>query len=180
MTDAIPIRQGESGIVRVFALDLPAEQVAAFADPGGDWPLKQALGASVLVRDRVQVFPLSDLDGVGLHDYLLDGMGVAPEALAPDAGALDALEGHVVILPSAALGGAAQTLHPRPPLRLVGTYAEPDLPVTFEPLPAGSAQGALGRTGAPSRLPRGIGAMAAVLTLLIVAAVWLGVSGGTG
>lgn len=178
MTDAIPVRQGEHGIVRVFALELPAEEVEDFAAAGPDWPLKQALGASVLVPERVQVFALSDLDGVGLHDYLLDGMGVDPAALAPDAAALDALEGHVLVLTSAALGGAMQTLHPRPPLRLVGTYAEPDMPVAFEPLPTGGADGVTGGRATPSALPRGVGMMAAVLAILIVAAVWLGLTGG--
>lgn len=178
MTDAIPVRQGEHGIVRVFALELPAADVEDFAAHGPDWPLKHALGASVLVPERVQVFAISDLDGVGLHDYLLDGMGVDPVALAPDAAALDALDGHVVVLTSAALGGAMQTLHPRPPLRLVGTYAELDMPVTFEPLPAGGADGVTGGRAAPQVMPRGLGVLAAVLTILIVAAVWLGLTGG--
>jgi hypothetical protein len=180
MTDAIPLRQGERGVVRVFALDLPAADVAAFASPGEDWPLKQALGATVLDTSRVQVFPLSDLEGVGLRDYLIDGMGVDPATLAPDAATLDALEGYVAVLPSAAFGGTAQTLHPRPPLRLLGTYAEVDMPVTFEPLPAGGADGVVGTPSAPGASPaRWLGVMAAVLTILIAAAVWLGLSGGT-
>lgn len=172
MTDAIPIRAGERGLVRVFSLDLPETDVPTFTEPSEDWPLKEALGADRLDPDEVEVFPASDLKGLGLSGYLAEGLGVAEEQIARDTAILDALQGHVVVLRSAALGGEAQTLRPKPPLHLVGTYAEERAPVSFQPLPDEGARGSVA-PAAQGESPRGRAPWP--LVLLLAALVLLGV-----
>ena len=184
MSDTIRVPQAEHGVVRVFAIDLPETEVAPFADPDGDrWPLKDALGAETLEPDRVEVVRLGDLDEIGLTAYLEEGYGIPAEELTTDAPRLSGLKGHVAVLPSSAFRGKAQTLTVSHPLRYVGAYRERGTPISFEPLPAGSARGTLSGTPAqqpPPQTPRiGLYALLAALGVLFVAVVtWLVVGGG--
>ena len=139
MTARIAVRQGEQGRVWVFAVDLDGEDLSAFTRRNGGWPLQQALGAEALDPNHVEVFPVSDLEGVGLARYLEEGHGVPPDQLADMRARLDAQAGTVMVLTSRAVRGATQTLTPRTPLRLLASFSEEHSPVRFEPLPSGGA-----------------------------------------
>ncbi|SDX45179.1 hypothetical protein SAMN05444006_11683 [Allgaiera indica] len=143
------IPMGERGVIRLFAIDLPPEQVAAFAEPSDDWPLKAALGARVLDPDYIEAFEVKDVAEIGLTNYLIQGGGINEAAIAQDRLRLDALRGPLVVITSGAFGGMAQEIDPHAPLRWVGTWEE-DIPqVHFELLPDASARGEVGAAGVP-------------------------------
>ncbi len=139
------VSASEHGLVRVFKIDLPRDQIEAFGTPSSDsgqhWPLAQALGASQLLQDHVVVFDMADLDDLGLAGYLIQGHGISKQDIDMDRAQLARIEGHVLIVTSAAFAGLAQDLSPRAPLRWIATYCEEQQPVNFEPLPDASAKG---------------------------------------
>ncbi|MDJ0627884.1 MAG: hypothetical protein QNJ44_06455 [Rhodobacter sp.] len=176
MTTALEVAQGEREVVRVFALDLDPPTARGFKTPpegnGAAWPLPEALGVSVLDPDYVEVFPAGDLKGVGLPAYLIEGQGIDDAVIAPDRAALEAEEGHIVIVLSAAFGGSAQTLTPKPPLRHIGTYrlAEAEAPRATAPAP-GDDPPAMVTPAAPPPGPPSRGTSLAVLLGILFAAV---------
>lgn len=136
MTAPLAIPEAETGVVRLFAIDLPDAEARAFAsDPGA---LARALGAEGLDARHVDVFPVSRVSALGLATFLAEGHGIAPADLAPEADMLEALEGHVAVVTSGAFRGRAMTLAPSPPLRLLGTWREDRPPVSFGALPPGT------------------------------------------
>ena len=144
MSDRMNVPENETGIVRLFSVDLEPSAVPAFFgdnDPGDDasWPVQVALGADTLEAEHVELFPVDDLEGVGLSGYLTEGLGIAEADLAGDRARLDALKGYVLVVRSPAFGGAAQVLTSRAPLRWIGTWSEDRPAVEFEPLPDASA-----------------------------------------
>lgn len=169
MTERFEIKAHEHGVVRLFAVDLPAAEVDGFATPGADgWPLRDALGADTLDPDEIEVFPVSDLTGLGLPGYMIEGLGIAEADVAEDRARLDALKGHVAVVRSRAFGGVAQEITPRAPLRWIGTYVEERAPVQFSPLPDEAARGA---APAPERRAPSQAAMSgrvAMLALLVI------------
>jgi hypothetical protein len=183
VTDRMEISAHAHGLVRVFGLDLEPDEVKAFAAEGAEgWPLQDALGAEALDPDRVEVFPVRDLEGLGLSGYLRDGLGVDEDDIGADAARLDSVTGHVAVVTSAAFGRRPQTLTPRAPLRHLGTYREAGAGVSFAPLPAAGAEGeAIGTPGGPRaatampRLPLYL--VAAIILLALLAAVLLGFGG---
>lgn len=152
MGDMIHVPANERRTIRLFHLDLPAERIAGFARPdpqSGEWPLREALGASHLDPEGVEVFPISDLDGMGLADYLIEGQGIPAGQVAADRARLNALAGHIVLVSTRALGGAAQVLTPRAPLRWIGTYSEEFQPASMTPLRSTAAGGEVGAPPSP-------------------------------
>jgi len=139
------VKPTERGLIRLFVVDLPPEEIKAFNTHATDtgWPLQQALGATDLDPARIELFHINDLDDLGLSGYMTEGLGIADKDITPDAARLDALTGHVLIVQSAAFLGNAQTLTPRAPLRWIGTYAEESAPVQFQPLKTDAAKGTL-------------------------------------
>lgn len=153
MSERFEISGGERGVVRLFAVDLPASEIEAFGRPNHEadtddppWELRQALGAEYLDADFVELFPLADLKGVGLTGYMTEGLGIAEADVEPDRARLEALSGHVLVVLSAAFGGVAQVIAPRTPLRWIGTYVEEHAPVQFRPLPTEAAKGNVNTT----------------------------------
>ncbi|MDA5558300.1 hypothetical protein [Shimia sp. MMG029] len=139
----------ERGLVRLFAVDLPGEEIENFRTPKinsdgelADWPLDDALGFSFLDEDFIELFPVSDLEDLGLTGYMVEGLGIAQKDVDEDATRLAAQKGWVLVVLSAAFGGVAQTLTPKSPLRWIGTYKEEAAPIQFTPLPDTSAKGA--------------------------------------
>lgn len=133
----------------VFALDMPADEVAALnhpepplADEMSD-PVAALLGVDLVDRDFVEIFDLADLRGLGLTGYLATGNAIPLDQLAPDRARLDALQGHVLILFAQAFAQRPVTLHPDPRLTLIGSYAEDVPPLQFDPLPDAAAIGTL-------------------------------------
>lgn len=135
----------ETGVIRLFAIDLPKDQIEDFRTPvhGTDdavtWPLKDALGAAFLDEDFVEVFPVEDLESFGLAGYLMEGNDVPEDQIDAMRAQLAALKGYVLLVFSSAFSDTAQTLTPRAPLRHIGTFFSEGAPVKFEQLPSQSA-----------------------------------------
>ncbi|WP_425051469.1 hypothetical protein [Psychromarinibacter sp. S121] len=124
--DPLHVPAGEAEVVRVFALDLPEDQAERLADQpasnGRPSPLAELAGVPFLDRAHVEVFPVSDLRGVGLAGYLVDGLGIDDAEVEPARIGLEAETGYIVILHSRAFGGGDVTLAPKMGLRWLGTY----------------------------------------------------------
>lgn len=137
MSDPFTIRSGERGLVRLFALNMPPGQVRFLQDSGG---AGDVLGLADLNPEFVEVFPVTDLQGLGLAGYLIEGCGIPAEQIAPDRAVIDGLQGHVMIVLSRAFDDAAATLVPIPGVDLIGCYSEPATDWTGGPLSAESAK----------------------------------------
>lgn len=178
MSDRITVKASDRGRVWVFAVDLGGEEIKAFTRRNGTWPVQEALGAETLDPEHVEVFPVSDLEGVGLAGYLSEGMGVPEDQLADMRARLDAQKGWVMVLGSRAFGGTAQTLTPKAPLRLLASFSEEHEPVSFAPLPSEAAAGTVagGPPSAPPEKRRGWTGpllLFAVVLIIVVLAVIL-------
>ncbi|WP_397543614.1 hypothetical protein [Roseovarius salis] len=141
MSERIEVKAGERGRVWVFAVDLEPAGLDEFMRHDGRWPVQEALGAETLDPEHVEVFPVSDLEGLGLSGYLSEGHGIPEDQLSDMRARLDAQTGPVMVLTSRAFHGTGQTLTPRAPLRLLASFSEERPPVSFAPLPSGDATG---------------------------------------
>ncbi|TNJ47617.1 hypothetical protein [Phaeobacter sp. B1627] len=110
MSDIIEIPKGARDQVLVFDLDMPPEQAAFLRDE--DAALAQVLGIATLDRAQVEIFPVEDLDGLGLLGYLRDGLGVSEADLSRHGLKLDGLTGYVLVLRARAFDGALTRLTP--------------------------------------------------------------------
>lgn len=120
---SLTVRPLERGIIRVFALSMDETAARALRnDPGAQ---ARMLGLERLTEGGCEVFPVADLEELGLTGYLRDGNAVSPEQLEPDRAKLAAVDGWVLILYSRALPEEGATLTPAPELTLIGAYAEP-------------------------------------------------------
>ncbi len=179
MSDRMQIKATEAGLVRVFAIDLPPETIREFTDPKQPdiAAIRDALGAEALSPDHVDLLRVEDLGELGLDGYLVDGLGVAEDDLTPDDRArLRALKGYVLVLPSRAFGGTAQTLAPRTPLRWIGTFAEPAAQSDFTPLKSAAAQGTTtgGKPPSDAAMSGRVAAIALLVMFLLVGlVVWI-------
>ncbi|THH34393.1 hypothetical protein E4Z66_18310 [Aliishimia ponticola] len=127
---SLDVKQNEFGVIRVFALSLPAAEAKTLRDDGPEPDTAAERRAQLLgVRDLnpayVEVFPVSDLEELGLAGYLVEGNGVDPEELAPHRARLAALDGWVMIVYSQAFGDQAVTLRPAPEATLIATLHQP-------------------------------------------------------
>lgn len=144
------ITPNEHGLIRVFAVNrVPAEVSSALKAQD-----KIALAADLLghpiAQGGAEVFPVADLSSIGLSGYLADGYAVPEDQLKAARAKLDALEGYVLLVFSAAFEGQAVALSPGPELTLIGTFGEarPEMPSL--PLESDAAQP---YTGTPSPTP---------------------------
>lgn len=167
MSDRIEIKASETGVVRVFDVALDRKAAEAFNRRNGSWPLQEALGAETLDPHYVDLMQVEDLEGVGLSQYLAQGLGVSESDLSEMRGQIEGLSGTVLVIGSGAFGGQAQVLKPRAPLRLVATFNEEKAPVQFDTLPSGGAE----RTPEPEKKRPSDAAMSgrvAMITLLVI------------
>ncbi|MCD1617137.1 aspartate carbamoyltransferase catalytic subunit [Salipiger marinus] len=152
------INGSETGVVRVFHLDLPPEAVERFTTEAGtgEWPLRYALGARHLRPAFVDVVAIRDLGDMPLSAYLAQAHAVKGEEARQMRPRLDALAGHVVILPSQAFDHEAQDLTIAAPLRWIATFAEeaarPRGPALRSASALGSTSGAPGAAAPRSRV----------------------------
>lgn len=166
MSDPLTVPAGERGVIRLFALTIEAGGVAAFDAPGA---LDAALGVQGLDPDHIDVFAMSDLAGLGLANYLIDGCGVAEAVIEPDRDQLDARTGHIMAVRSRAFGGRAARITPAATLRLIGKYGETPVDRSGNgPLTSASARPG---SGAPGPLPpRAVRARARLIGATILTA----------
>jgi hypothetical protein len=168
---AINIPAGERGVIRVFAINRPTSdmRVALSRTPKPDLA-RDLLGDPHLDTASAEIFPVSDLEGVGLTAYLTDGYAVPDAQLAPDKAKLDALDGYVLLLFSESFAGREATLAAGPDVTLIGTYGEfaPDRrPRALKSKSAGLYTGARSASmQAPTA--RGYGSSLVVLAILIL------------
>ena len=137
MTGVIEIPAGERGVIRVFDLDMVPEQARFMREPGA---LAQVLGIDEINLDHVEIFPVSDLEELGLAGYLTQGCGIPEAEIAPDLAALKKLSGHVLLLRSRAFDGAATRLTPASQISLLASYDEQQINWTApsQPVPESS------------------------------------------
>ena len=154
---AVTVPAHDRRSLRLFALDLPRNEVLRLArpsptDPAPTDPAAQSdraavlsglLGVSALDPDHVEVFDTADLAGLGLAGYLAEGGNIPAAQIDPDRARLQAQTGPVLVLFPGALTDLPATLILDPRLTLIGTYAETPTPIHFDPLPSAMAQGTL-------------------------------------
>lgn len=170
MSDLI-VAPYERGVIRLFSLDMRPEEAKFLREPGA---ADHVLGVKGLDPDQIDVFQVSDLEDLGLYGYLNEGCGVSEDQL--DRAALEAIEGWVMVVRSAAFGGRAATLAPDPRLRLMGLYTEEATNWSGGTIETESAK----PFSAPQPAPEGIqsrrvGSAILVLVILLVVggALWL-------
>jgi hypothetical protein len=176
VTDGLSVAASERGTIRVFSADLTPAELARLRTPSPTDPrpadlsvLAALLGVDTLAPGQVELFHSDDVAPIGLAAYLTEGSAVAEAAIAADRARLDALQGPLLIVHSAAFGGQAVTLHPDARLRLQGVYTAETPPVRFEPLPDASARDRSPTQGAkPPMSPARVGGMVATVALLIM------------
>lgn len=189
MTVKLTVPAQESGIIRLFAVNLPQTQVAAMlrdtaAKPAETGALPETPAAAILLgwpgldTRQTELFAISDLTGLGLTGYLREGLGLSDDQIAPDKARLSALEGYVLIVLSRAFGGQSLDLDLPQELTLIGTYREPSAPVRFEPLPGagtGDSPPATARKPVSNAAMSGRIATAALVLLFVLTAlvVWM-------
>ena len=144
------INGSDTGTLRLFHLDLPAEAVERFTTQAGtgEWPLKYALGAERLRPAFVEVVDIRDMGAMTLSQYLVEAHGVQGadfKALRPQ---IDALRGHVIVLPAQAFDTTSQELTIASPLRWIGTFAEISAKRGAPKLRSASAKGLTSAEGA--------------------------------
>lgn len=161
--------------VWVFRLEMGQELAEALVDDG---PLAQGLGVAQIDRSKVELVEGEDFLEYGFLRYLHEGHGFPLDALIPDAEALNALRGPILLVFRAALPAGLGTLAPEPRLHLIGRYDEAalDAPQAMPPLHA--TEGELGP--APRKKPSEAAMSGRVATLVLgflvlfcVAFVWI-------
>ncbi|MCE0505659.1 aspartate carbamoyltransferase catalytic subunit [Roseivivax sp. GX 12232] len=170
------IRASETGVTRLFHLDLPPEAVDRFTTQAGtgEYPLSYALGATRLRPSLVDVVAIRDLGKMPLSAYLAEAHGVTGPEFAQMRGRIDGLKGHVVILPSQAFGATGQTLTVSSPLNWVGTFSEHAPETRAEPIKTESTKGMAPRSEGPDDpLARGSSPLLRAL-IIVVGAMLLG------
>lgn len=169
MKDAEIIGEREHGVVRVFQM----------ANVGGvertTFELRRALGVFQLGQKDTQLVDGATRDELDLTQFLVDGYGVDPVGLAPHAAMLNGLDGTVWVVRSAAFADRPVTLKTDGEAKLVAAFREAGVDVTFEPLPAGGADGPLASPPAKKKpSDAAIGGRVATVALLIMGLlVWL-------
>lgn len=161
----------ERGVIRLFALDMRPEEAKFLREPGA---ADQVLGVEGLDPEQIDIFPVSDLEDLGLYGYLNEGCGVSEDQL--NRAALEAVEGWVMVVRSAAFGGRAATLAPDPGLRLIGLYTEEATNWSGSTIETESAKPFSAPQPAPKDdQPRRIGSavLALVILMAIGGALWL-------
>lgn len=184
MPEQMKIKAQEHGLIRLFAVDLPPESIQTFQTRQfgeGDqdiWPLRDALGATYLDEDFIELFDVADLEELGLAGYMQQGLGIAQQDINEARAQIDQITGHVLIVLSNAFDGLAQDLTPNAPLRWIGTFTEEGSPVQFKPLQSAAAKGSVAETKPAKTQNPHLTLLAAIAALpiligLIALLVWL-------
>ncbi|MFT4962396.1 MAG: hypothetical protein ACI92Z_003493 [Paracoccaceae bacterium] len=173
MADLPPlhIRAHETGVIRIFAMDMPAQQARFHTEPVA---MQQVLGANDIDPAYVEIFPVADLDQLGLAGYLVEGCGIPASLVAPERDRLNAVTGYVMLVHSRAFGGRAVTLTPTLPL--IATFNDPGTDWSGEKIETESAKLYTSTRPPPRQIraaARRSGAIVFTVFMLIVAAIIL-------
>ncbi|UWR27025.1 hypothetical protein K3757_03560 [Sulfitobacter sp. S223] len=169
----IEIAKTEHSVIRVFAVSRPMSEMARALKQQPKKSLASALLNHPVEDDDFELFALSDLTGVGLPQYLLDGYDVDRAAIRADRAKLEALDGYVLLLFSRVSQEADVVLHPLPELTLIGSYADPKAQHAATPIAAQAAKPYSGTSPSPkvpgrSRVGSALTAVTVLLALLII------------
>ncbi|MCL3881498.1 aspartate carbamoyltransferase catalytic subunit [Marivita sp. GX14005] len=153
MSTPMTIKSSERGVIRVFHIDLPRDAVDRFTHQAGtgEWPVQYALGAKSLRESFVEVVDIRDLGEMTLSQYLAQAHDVSGADFEAMRAQLDALKGHVLILPSQAFDQTEQELNISAPLRWIGTFNEPSPSPRGAPVRSEAAKGIGGGAKAPEQ-----------------------------
>lgn len=171
MPDPFKILSSERGVVRVFTTDLDSEGNAAITPEN----VHRLLGDGLdLESSRIEVFPSTVLEAMGLSSYLMEGYGIPEAEMRGQVAALDALKGLVILVASGAFKGQVVELDPKPGIRFVGVFSEPATAPPEKMVSPRTAEGVIGGAE-PVPLETRSGSMwpIAVIVLLFVAALVL-------
>jgi hypothetical protein len=167
----IAVPKGEQGMIRVFAINRATAdmRVAVSRTPKPDLA-RDLLDAPHLDTASAEIFPVSDLEGVGLTAYLTEGYAVPDAQLAPDKAKLDALDGYVLLLFSESFALRGATLETGPDVTLIGTYGEAAPDRRPRALKSKSAELYTGAKSASAQTPaaRGYGSSLVVLAIVVL------------
>ena len=167
----LAIAPHEHGVLRLFALDMRPQEAKFLREPGA---VDQVLGVQGLDPAQIDIFPVSDLEDLGLFGYLSEGCGVSEDQL--DRNMLQAIDGWVMALRSAAFLGRSATLSPDPRLRLIGLFTEEATNWTGGPIETDSAKpfsAPQSPTGAGRQHRVGSALIALLILLAVGGALWL-------
>jgi len=170
----VRIAKTEQGVIRVFAISRPFEDMARALRQQPATALASALLGHPVSDNDFELFAIADLAGVGLPRYLTDGYDVDPDALRKDRARLEALDGYVLLLHSRVAHAGDVVLSPTAELTLIGTYTEPAPDHIAPPLAVEAAMPYSGARAAPvaPRRSRIGSAITGLATLLILALIW--------
>ena len=174
----VHINGSDRSTLLLLHVDLPPEAVARFTERAGtgEWPLKYAVGAEKLRDSFVDVVTIKDLAPMSLSQYLKQAYDISSKTLEPDLARIDALAGHVVILPHQAFAAQNQILTIASPLRLIGSYGEARGTAPGAPITTPSAHQQT-RDAAPAPRARGNSALltliVAAVALILIAVFWI-------
>lgn len=158
----LTVPAGERDVLRLFALNMPAEQARFLSEPGA---VDQMLGVADLDPTQIEIIAISDLEQLGLAGYLTDGCAVPASQI--NRAELDALAGHVLLLRSRAFGGRALTLKPTPQLAFVASYTEPATDWSADPMTTSTITRRTPPRAARSRARRiGLALFSVMMTLI--------------
>lgn len=167
MMQPLYVPASETGKIRVFALNLSGDTGTPLTSGGAG----QALGVEQIDPVYVEIFPVKDLEGLGLAGYLTEGCGISADQVSPDKVRLNALGGHIMLVFSRAFSAKAATLHQTSDLTLIATYDETPLGWSGTTLTTDSAKPRVGTVRTPrtarSRARRIGGSIFAVFMVLI-------------
>lgn len=169
----ISIPKAEHGVIRVFAISRPMSDMARRLK---QWPkakLASEMLSHVVTPEDIELFAISDLEGVGLPAYLTDGYDIDKDTVRLDRGRLDALDGYVLLLFSRISNDGDVSLNVSADLTLIGTYTEPKAANTAAPIASSSAEPYSGAAPAPkaptrSRVGSALTAMTVLAALLLI------------
>lgn len=155
------------GTTRVFSLSLPPAQARALRKS------REAqfaiLGVEELNVAGLEVFPLSDIEEIGLGGYLREGTDAHVDDIKRDGAKLAALDGWVMLVHSLAFGGVPSAIVPDSALTLIGTYAQTPSVTQHIDITAEAAQPYTGVPNTPATVAerRGSGSLVVVILVAI-------------
>lgn len=180
MSLSTPLLSNGKPMLHVFAINLSEAEVLALLDQGGEHAVIQAvLPGTDLNLQGTQVLRLSDVEEIGLSEFLKQGHGVEDEAVAQYRAQLDALSGYVLFVFPTAATSRSQTIEHGAALTLITSFERrgPDWKAV-EPL---TSESAAPYSGAPAKKKPSDAAMSGriatmallVLFLMVAVMVWV-------